>query len=409
MAGMIILMVILLIRLFNRRQRAAVNVGAMTLLFPMVFMGMNKLYFIPPMFLITNWMYGTIKPVYGKIYFAVMGVLLIRYIYKSVSLKRDFIELISASEEAFLKELINKLTERDRTKISFWYLSKVKIYMTSQKISPFSGGIFSPYIVLPQEIWENWDEEKRKVILSHELLHIRSGHIVLLFLFAMLRIYWWINPAVYLCEKTLRDDLEMACDESCIRHTGISKLEYGQVLLNMIVVLRGFKEEGAVSFLDGNYFEVLRKRIGYLGEQRVTQEAHDTGRRTAGIFFSILLASVILIFVTSYPRYTKLKEISLYDEDLKVVAYDIREITDSVQVKNGEVFIDEDEFQKVLEAQQISGDYVYISYDVIMKLPGAGGGGNVAMVAVDDCQEITYLAAKKPLDKMLEFMLKYLI
>lgn len=410
-AGMFMLVVIILIRKWNRRQITMVNIGAMALLFPMALMGMNKLYYTRWVYFITHWMYQYeyIKPIYGKVYFGIMAILLIRYFWKSAMLRKDLAKMIPAGEEKLKRELIDKITAYDRTPCSKKYLCKVKIYLTEEKISPFSGGIFRPYIVIPQEITESWDKEEYKVVLSHELLHIRSGHILLLFFFAMLRIYWWVNPLIYLCDKILREDLEMACDESCIRCMGIGRSEYGQILLNMIMMLRGVQKEGTVAFLNRNYFDVLRKRIGHLSCQRALDREKAGKNWAMGIYATAFILFILIICATSYPRYTKIKEITLFDEDLQIVVFDMREVTDSVRVVNGEVFIDEPEFQKFLKEQQVSGEYVYISYDTIMKLPGMGGGGNTAMVSVGDHEDVLYLAADTWSDKWMIFMMKYLI
>jgi len=410
---MVMLVLIMLIRKWNRRQRAVVNIGAMMLLFPMVFMGMSKLYYTRLVYPVTGWMYRYeyIKPIYGRIYFSVMGILLIRYFWKSILLKKSLKKMVPVKEEALKTELIEKITAHGKTKHAKRYLQKVKIYLTEDRISPFSGGIIHPYIVVPREISESWDKEEYEVVLGHELLHIKSGHILLLFLFAMLRIYWWINPLIYLCEKQLREDLEMACDENCIRCTGVDRSEYGQMLLNMIMMMRGVQKEGTVSFLNGNYFDVLRKRIGHLSCQRIsTKTKAEVGRKKImGIYGAVFFLFLLLICVTSYPRYTIIKEISLFDENLELIDLDMRKTTDSVRVVNGEVRIDEDEFQNYLKKRQIDGEYVYISFDTVMKLPGMGGGGNAAMVSVKDQEDVLYLAADTWENRWMIFMMKYLI
>lgn len=410
-AGMFMLIFIILIRKWNRRQRAVVNIGAMTLLFPMAFMGMSKVYYTPWIYHLTNWMYQFeyIKPLFGKIYFGVMGILLIRYFWKSVMMKKSLAKMMPSGEEALKEELIEKITAYDKTEYSKKYLHRVKIYLTEEKISPFSGGIFHPYIVIPREITESWDKGEYQVVLGHELLHIKSGHISLLFFFAMLRIYWWANPIIYLCEKMLREDLEMACDENCIRCTGIGRAEYGQILLNMIVMLRGVQKEGTVSFLNRNYFDVLKKRIGHLSCEKSLNRKETGKKRTIGIYGTAFIVSILIICATSYPRYTIIKEISLFDEDLQLVVFDMREATDCVKVVDGEISIDEAEFQKFLEELQISGEYVYISYDTIMKLPGMGGGGNTAMVSIQDQEDVLYLKADTWSNQWMIFMMKYLI
>lgn len=408
-AGMAMLLLICIIRKCNRRHTAYINIGAMALLLPMAFMGMNKLFFKGYLYFLLNSLYARIhKAAYGKVYFTVMGILLAVYIIKSRGLRRK-LKSLPLYENGIKEDLIEGLTAYDRTSLPCRYLSRTKIYVTPEKVSPYSGGIFHPFIVIPEEITRNWDDTQRRVILSHEFLHIKSGHIVLLFLFAMLRIYWWINPAIYLCEKILREDLEMACDESCIRCTGVSRLEYGKLILGVLTMLKGVQEECAASFLDGNYFQILRKRIGYLNEGRAEKDVGKTPKRTAAFFGAVLGVLAVLIGITSYPRYTRMKEITFYNEDLEMVVWDSREFGDSVEIVDGEVRIHKEEFQKLLETKKIEGEYVYISFDTIMKVPGAGGGGNVAMVAMDDFDDIFYLSADTWENKLAVFMMKYLI
>lgn len=409
LAGMAMLLLICIIRKCNKKHVANINIGAMVLLLPMAFTGMNKLFFRGYIYWVLNSLYGHIhKPVYGKIYFSVMGVLLAVYVIKSSHLRQK-LKKLPLLENRIKEELIENLTAYDRTSLPRRYLGRVKIYITSEKVSPYSGGIFRPFIVIPEEISESWDDTQRRVILSHEFLHIKSGHIVLLFLFAMLRIYWWMNPAIYLCEKILREDLEMACDESCICATGVSRLEYGKMILGVLTMLKGVQEECAASFLDGNYFEVLRKRIGYLNKQKAVKNGRSASRRTIAFFGTLSAALLLVIGITSYPRYTRMKEITFYNEEMEMVVWDSREFGNSVEIVDGEIRIDEEELQKILEEKQVSGDYVYISFDTIMKVPGSGGGGNVAMVAMDDFDDVLYLAADDWRNDLVVFMMKYLI
>lgn len=408
-AGMGMLLLICAIRKCNRKHAACVNIGAMVLLLPMVFTGMNKLFFRGYLYWHLNNLYRVIHDsIYGKVYFGVMGILLLIYAIKSRRLRKK-LEGLSLIKGGAGEEIIKSLTVSDRTSLSAGYLRRVRIYVTSERVSPYSGGIFRPFVVIPGEISENWDEDQRKVILSHELLHIKSGHIVLLFLFALLRIYWWINPAVYLCEKILREDLEMACDENCIQATGVSRVEYGRMILGMITMLKGVSEECAASFLDRNYFEVLRRRIGYLNGQKAVKGGKNIKKRTV-LGFGVLTAALLLAIVfTSYPRFTKMKEITFYNEDLEMVVWDSRESGNSVEIVDGEVRINKEEFKKILEEKKIEGDYVYISFDTIMKVPGSGGGGNVAMVSMDDYDDILYLAGDDWRNNLMVFLMKYLL
>ena len=92
-----------------------------------------------------------------------------------------------------------------------------------------------------------------------------------------------------------------------------------------------------------------------------------------------------------------------------MVVWDSREFGDSVEIVEGELRIDKEELQRLLKAKKIDGEYVYISFDTIMKVPGAGGGGNVAMVAMDDLDDVFYLGVDDWKNNLMVFMMKYLI
>ncbi|MCH5281142.1 MAG: M56 family metallopeptidase [Lachnospiraceae bacterium] len=407
MAGTVMLLVILLIRGCNRKQRANINIYAMLLLLPMAFMGMNKLFFTGKIFYLSNFLNRYVRPPYGTIYFAVMGVLFLAYVWKSICLRNSLKKLPFFCCD-WQGALIDRLTAADGTDLAKRYLKKVKIYVTPEPISPFSGGVIRPFVVIPEEIAARWDEESCQVVLGHELLHIKSGHILILFFFAMLRIYWWINPTVYLCEKVLREDLEMACDESCIKYTGVERAEYGKMLLSMITMLRGVREEGIASFLNRNYFQVLRRRIGYLSH-KASERNNRNKHWEVGVFAVLFAAVVIAVALTSYPRFTKLPELTIYNEELEMVMMDAREDTDSLEIRDGKLIIDKEGFRAFLKEQDYTEEYIYISFDTIMKVPGTGGGGNVAMVNTADLDDVFYLSKDCVENKVMVFLLKYFI
>lgn len=76
---------------------------------------------------------------------------------------------------------------------------------------------------------------------------------------------------------------------------------------------------------------------------------------------------------------------------------------------DGYLQIDEERMDACLAPLEISGSHVYLSYDTIMKVPGAGGCGNTGMISLDDYSDILYLSADTWENRLMEFCLKYLI
>ena len=80
-----------------------------------------------------------------------------------------------------------------------------------------------------------------------------------------------------------------------------------------------------------------------------------------------------------------------------------------VQIKDGTLLIDDDTFKQTLKDKNITGEYVYIYFDGIMKVPGSGGGGNTARVSTNDFSDITYLALDCIENDILNVFLKYIL
>ena len=106
---------------------------------------------------------------------------------------------------------------------------------------------------------------------------------------------------------------------------------------------------------------------------------------------------------------SRLPDLTLYDENLCMVCNNSPQLRAAVQVVDGYLRIDGERMEECLKDLELQGEYVYLSYDIIMKVPGAGGGGNVGMIALEDYEDIFYLRAETWENDFMEFCLKYLL
>lgn len=410
MAGSIAALLLLWLHRTQKGKNSYFNIYSMLLLFPMCLMGNSRLFYSGRIFLLSNWLLKAVKPWMGKLYFAVAGILFLYHVQKSFRLKKDTEKLPVFTDKELKEQLMERLTKKDKVPFFSWYLKRVTIYETKEAVSPFSGGFLKPYIVVPVSMTESWSREKLSLVLCHEMLHIKSGHLWLLEAMLLLEIYWWANPLIYLCERALREELELACDESCLHYMKVSEEAYGNTILNTLYLMQGISAESSLTFLKYNTFGELKWRLSHLWE--AGKERHRYKKKVKqGIFISGALtgAAVVLAVTFSYPRYTKLEEISLYDSQLTMVIFDSEKMQQAVQREDGKITIDKELFQEILEEENISGERVFVSYDTIMKVPGVGGGGNVAMVSTEDFSDIVYLSEEGMADKVQRFLLKYVL
>ncbi len=404
LCGICVMLLLLFVHRVLQKKSAVLRCYLWLLLLPAAFMGMSRLFYQRYFLYVTAYIDRYLRAWFGYLYFGVMFFFLAVFIARNVMLRRRLGQMPQIYDTCVINTLAG-----GASKIGVWYLRRVRIYCCDTKESPFSGGIIKPYIVVPKAAWEQLDENSRTVILSHELTHIRSGHIVLLTVMKLLTFLWWINPLVYVCQNLLREDIELACDECTIAQTGITRQGYGYVLLGMITRFRPNTNIAVASFTDKGDFRRLKRRITHIGKK--CADSAGLSRQMcvgAAVTMVFVLAAFVLIGATSYPRYTVLEEIYVYGEDLKLIACDTQEVRDAFWVEGRTLHVDDEAFGRFLAQEDVAGEYVYVSYGTVMKLPGMGGSGEVVMVNVADSTDTWYVSADTIENRMAEMLLKWL-
>ncbi|MDE7341170.1 MAG: M56 family metallopeptidase [Lachnospiraceae bacterium] len=109
----------------------------------------------------------------------------------------------------------------------------ISIKQSDKISSPLTYGIFRPVILMPANTdWEN--ESQLQYIFAHEYVHIRRFDAFIKLIAALVLCIHWFNPLVWIMYILLNRDIELACDESVVRHFGeASKSAYSLMLINM--------------------------------------------------------------------------------------------------------------------------------------------------------------------------------
>ena len=90
-------------------------------------------------------------------------------------------------------------------------------------------GFFSPKVMLPIDAG-SWDVDRIRVVLAHELAHVRRHDWIIQIGTELVRIANWFNPLVWLAAARLRLESERACDDAVV-NLGVSGREYAEHLL----------------------------------------------------------------------------------------------------------------------------------------------------------------------------------
>lgn len=163
----------------------------------------------------------SLKAILILLWMMVSLTLIISFIYKHLCLKRLLAHFPPTSNKLILK-IIKKLCKEENIK------RVPTVIQINSLSSPFVFGFFNPTIVLPKNI----KEEQIKIVLLHELQHIKHGHLYIKLLANLvLLLHWWF-PIVWYLNTKLMQALEYQVDYNVSKKLSrIEGINYMQSLI----------------------------------------------------------------------------------------------------------------------------------------------------------------------------------
>ena len=271
-------------------------------------------------------------------------------------------------------------------------ISGTTVYINEVHMTPFVYGIFRPKIIIPKYLIEQEgrtcqqdDLDELSTILLHEKTHIRQGHLILLAIWNIIRILFWINPLLFISTRLLKEDLEAACDRSVIRITGCSPIEYGDMLLrNLKAILKTTSSQGTLALFGTTAFRSLKHRIIGIKEYKT----YSPKRAHISVAASILAVflTLILIKIISYQRINAMNNISVYNAtDFEtIILVDNSDLSATSSFDDKYLYFDADLLDQIIDLDKYKDKELWIYFGGFYKLPGIGGGGEVAVVKGND-------------------------
>ncbi|MGD1083338.1 MAG: M56 family metallopeptidase [Verrucomicrobiota bacterium] len=109
---------------------------------------------------------------------------------------------------------------------------KVRLLQTGQPLMPMTWGFWRPAALLPADA-AKWERERLRLVLRHELAHVRRGDCLAQALASVACAFYWFNPLAWLAAARMRVERERACDDLVVALGHTRPSEYAGHLLDI--------------------------------------------------------------------------------------------------------------------------------------------------------------------------------
>lgn len=108
-----------------------------------------------------------------------------------------------------------------------------RVLMSPAVESPAVTGLIRPLLLLPSTFPRGFSDPEARLILLHELTHVKRGDLPLNWLACVLQSMHWFNPLLWFAFARMREDREAACDAQVLSLGADRRSDYGNALLKL--------------------------------------------------------------------------------------------------------------------------------------------------------------------------------
>jgi HEAT repeat protein len=121
----------------------------------------------------------------------------------------------------------------------------VRIVVSEEMAVPMTWGLARPVVVLPTTA-ARWTAARQRVVMLHELAHVRRMDFAANLAAEMVRAVYWMNPLVWMAARAAHRELERACDDTVLC-SGTRSVEYAKHLYAIAAAVAGRAPAGALA------------------------------------------------------------------------------------------------------------------------------------------------------------------
>jgi beta-lactamase regulating signal transducer with metallopeptidase domain len=129
----------------------------------------------------------------------------------------------------------------------------VRLLECDEAIVPATCGLLRPAILLPA-LSAGWNTERRRLVLLHELAHVKRFDVWSQMLARMVCSINWFNPLAWYALARLRIERELACDD-CVVEMGANPIDYADQLIEIARLCRSSRYVAGVPMASSSDLE----------------------------------------------------------------------------------------------------------------------------------------------------------
>ncbi|MEO6212523.1 MAG: M56 family metallopeptidase, partial [Vicinamibacterales bacterium] len=156
-------------------------------------------------------------------------------------------------------------------------VTRITFRRSAMTTMPMTWGVFRPSVVMPAEA-DGWTENRLRVVLLHELAHVKRRDCLTHMLAQIACALYWMNPLAWMAAQRVRAERERACDDLVLA-AGTRGSDYADQLLEIARVMSSGRFPGVVagaslamahrSQLEGRLMAILDPTVPRSGVSRL--------------------------------------------------------------------------------------------------------------------------------------------
>ncbi len=187
-----------------------------------------------------------------------------------------------------------------------------EIRLSDDVPTPMLAGLFHPVILLPTGIETVCTDSDLFAIFSHELAHIKRRDVAASWFTQLATTIYFFHPAVWLANREMRRERELACDEMVLTASGITREAYAAGYVSALKLANGQQTDAGVLAM-AEPFDLEKRRLQSIKRTAIPKM---TARWVVAL---VLLAGVGLATVAGCSKPTS--EVSIKEAETLVARW----------------------------------------------------------------------------------------